>query len=89
MIWLLSICISIEKNNKNRGIFHFRGYVKGQWVSKVVVELANDEEKSWEIGESYLLKLIIVNIDNKGILYGALKEFRILAFNLADNWEAY
>lgn len=88
MVWLLTICIHTE--NKHRlGVFHFRGYVKGQWISKVIVELNDENEENWNIGESYLLKLAITRIDKHGILFGNLKELKVLDFNVEDNWESY
>jgi hypothetical protein len=86
-IWLLSICL--EAN----GRFHFRGYLKGRWITEVLVEIRDIENykfEGWLIGASYLLKLEVLNVDQKGILYGLLlKQKHLKDGEIANSWEDF
>lgn len=89
VIWLLSICIGSQGDTEKIGIFHFRGYLYGQWVNKVVIKSSLPGFVAWQMGESYLLKLQVIDIDRPGKLEGVLLELRHLGKNFADHWEEY
>ncbi len=86
-IWLLSICIGSRIESSQVGIFHFRGYLDGQWITKILAECGVGEAVNWQLGVTYLLKLQVLNIDPRGELRGFLQEVEELEGDLGKDWE--
>lgn len=75
-IWVLSICQKICPLNPQNAQFHFRGYYAGKWVKKICIE--SSSERGWIIGRTYLIKMIYLNHNLKGELFGRVLTSRLL-----------
>ncbi len=89
VVWLLSICIGNDRSVANAGLFHFRGYLHGHWVTKVWIISDLEEFSEWQLGETYLLKIEVREIDARGKLIGFLLAARNLGQSFGKDWEEY
>lgn len=87
-VWVLSICVGIE--GIDEAIFHFRGYIQGRWVAKVLVKRREAVMLGeWELGSNYLLHLELLELDQHGDLKGQLLEMEQMDLGKTIYWDDF